>query len=259
MEGGGLEAEGRELVLQRLAQVSAAITKLSGAELSEHYLLITVEQAESNVPPITAERLIAEHGREIGQVLTGELAPLSDNLVGDILSHRLSLYATDLVVIGSQAAFVYDRPEDASAVSQILEYAKMQLLEFRYYDGLISRALANLYDVLEKERSVLFSRWTLSRDTEPFNTVRLDVMELTERIDNAIKFVSDVYYARLYREASSRMGAAEYRTLVDEKLNTARELSEMMVGQFNEARSFVLEVGVAILALLDVILLFRGK
>ena len=84
-------------------------------------------------------------------------------------------------------------------------------------------------------------------------------MELTEKIDNAIKFVSDIYYARLYRLAATRMGVPDYRGLVDEKLRTVGELYNFMVDQFNEARSFVLELGVAILVLLDVILLLRGK
>jgi hypothetical protein len=84
-------------------------------------------------------------------------------------------------------------------------------------------------------------------------------MELTEHIDNAIKFVSDIYYARVYRMAAKRIGVADYRTLVDEKLRTAGDLYNYMIDQFNESRSFVLEVGVAILALIDVLLLFRGK
>ena len=49
------------------------------------------------------------------------------------------------------------------------------------------------------------------------------------------------------------------RTLVDEKLKTAGELYEFMVAQFNERRMFALEVVVAVLVLLDVILLLRGK
>jgi uncharacterized Rmd1/YagE family protein len=79
-------------------------------------------------------------------------------------------------------------------------------------------------------------------------------MELTERIDNAIKFVSDVYYARVYRLAASRLGVSDYRKLVDEKLRTMGELYDFMVDQFNESRSFVLELAVAVMALLDVIL-----
>jgi uncharacterized Rmd1/YagE family protein len=84
-------------------------------------------------------------------------------------------------------------------------------------------------------------------------------MDLTERIDNAIKFVSDIYYARLYRLAATRMGVPDYRSLVDEKLRTVGELYDVMVDQFNEARSFIVEFAIAILALLDVILLLRIK
>jgi predicted house-cleaning noncanonical NTP pyrophosphatase (MazG superfamily) len=63
----------------------------------------------------------------------------------------------------------------------------------------------------------------------------------------------------VYRLASVRVGVPEYRNLVERKLNTARELYEFMVDQFNEARAFVLELAIAILALLDVLLLLRGR
>jgi uncharacterized Rmd1/YagE family protein len=46
---------------------------------------------------------------------------------------------------------------------------------------------------------------------------------------------------------------------VDEKLRAMGRLYEFMVDQFNESRSFVLEFGILILALLDVILLLRGR
>jgi uncharacterized Rmd1/YagE family protein len=84
-------------------------------------------------------------------------------------------------------------------------------------------------------------------------------MELTERIDNAIKFVSDFYYARVYRLAATRMGVEDYRNLVDQKLDTFGELYDSMVDRFNETRSFVLELLITILAVLDVIFLFRDR
>jgi len=123
----------------------------------------------------------------------------------------------------------------------------------------MTRVLGDFYDSLDRKRNVLLSRWSSPRDAQRFNTVRLDVMELTERIDNAVKFVSDVYYARVYRLAATRIGVPDYRTLVDEKLHTASDLYDFMIDQCNESRSFVLEVLVAILAVLDVIFLLRGK
>jgi hypothetical protein len=55
------------------------------------------------------------------------------------------------------------------------------------------------------------------------------------------------------------VGVPDYRELVEKKLETARELYEFMVNQFNETRLFVLEVAITLLCLLDVLLLLRGK
>jgi uncharacterized Rmd1/YagE family protein len=63
----------------------------------------------------------------------------------------------------------------------------------------------------------------------------------------------------VYRLAATRMGVPDYRDLVDEKLRAMGRLYEFMVDQFNESRSFVLEFGILILALMDVILLLRGR
>ena len=43
------------------------------------------------------------------------------------------------MVIGWTAALVYDTPEGALPVMQLLEYANSQLIEFRYYDEMLTR------------------------------------------------------------------------------------------------------------------------
>jgi hypothetical protein len=123
----------------------------------------------------------------------------------------------------------------------------------------MTHVLSEVYNALDVKRNVLFSRWTLPREANRLNAIRLDVMELTERIDNAIKFVSEAYYVLAYRLAASRFGVPEYRDLVEKKLNTARDLYQFIMDQFNEARLFVLEAAITVLCLLDVLLLFRGR
>ena len=91
------------------------------------------------------------------------------------------------------------------------------------------------------------------------NRLRLDVTELTERADNAIKFLSDMFYARAYRLAAAKVGAGDYRSLVDQKLRTAGELYEFMVNEFREARSFILELLVIVILIIELIPIFRGK
>jgi hypothetical protein len=266
------EPQARAVLRRHLEKIQPAIVKPTKDWLAEDYLIINVRscdlparkakgrkvQAIDAAEEPTAEDLLRARGREIAQIVRGESQPLADRTTEEILQASASYYSSDLTVIGSSAAFVYDQPDDAAATSQVLEYAKVQLLEFRYYDGFMTQLLSDVYAALERPRNVLLSRWSFPRQANRFNTIRLDVMDLTERIDNAIKFVSDVYYARVYRLAATRMGVDEYRNLVDEKLRTVGELYDFMTDQFNEARSFLVELGIAILALLDVILLLKG-
>ena len=89
--------------------------------------------------------MITERGGEIAQIVRGELLPLTDDERNEILQSRRSYYPDDLVVSGWIAALVYDTPEDALPLMQLLEYANSQLLEFRYYDEMLTRLLAGVY------------------------------------------------------------------------------------------------------------------
>ena len=255
-----LESLAREVAAKRIREIAPPRLRPAARWLQEEYLVTEVaECSEPGCEPLNAMDLLERHRDDIARLLRGDEQPISPKTAEETVNASLSYAPTDLVVAGASSAFVFDRTDDLAVTTGILEYVKMQLLEFRYYDELMSRLLSDVYDALEKKRNPLLSRWTLPRDSERVNTIRLDVMELTERVDNAIKFVGDAFYARVYRMAAGRIGVEEYRALVDEKLRTVGELYEFMVDQFDEARSFVLEVAITILALLDVILLLRGK
>lgn len=258
MDVADVEPLARAMVEARLSEIASAVVKPNPSWLNESYLIVNIQSigSDGGGQPAASE-LLAKCGVEIVQLIRGEAAPLSEKAVRDAMNAAISYYETDLVVIGSAAAMVYDRTDDAEATMLVLEYARMQLLEFRYYDDWMSALLSGIYTMFDRKRNFLLSRWTLPRDAQRINAIRLDVMDLTERIDNAIKFFSDVYYARVYRLAAQRMGVDEYRDLVDEKLKTAGELYEFMVDQFNETRAFAIEFIVGILVLVDVLLLLK--
>src|SRR5438045_7028038 len=86
----------------------------------------------------------------------------------------------------------------------------------------------------------------------------LDVTELTQRADNAIKFLSDMFSARLYKLAAAKVGVPDYKDLVNQKLQTAEELYRFMVDQFNQSRAFALELMVVIILIIELLFLFRG-
>ena len=259
IEAGEVERRGPKTVRDRLAGLQPAIRKLYTEWLDEAYYIIHLREVldETGAAP-TAAQLLSRYGREVSQVIRGETQPLSEAEQKEVLASTVSYYPADLLVVGWLAALVYDTPEGASPLIQLLEYANMQLLEYRRYDEILTAVLKAAYGALER-RGGPFSRWRLSRDATHLNRLRLDVTELTERADNAIKFLSDMYYARAYRLAAAKVGAGDYRSLVDQKLHTAGELYEFMVNEFRESRSFFLELLVIVILIVELIPIFRGR
>jgi hypothetical protein len=99
----------------------------------------------------------------------------------------------------------------------------------------------------------------MARSASALYSVLLEVMELTEHADNAIKFLSDMFAARLYRLAAAKVGVPDYKNLVKQKLETAGDLYRFMVDQFNQSRAFLLELAVVVILVIELIFLFRGK
>lgn len=257
----GPTAEGvaANLLRERLQLVGQALVKPYENRLSEDYYIVHVREAAGSAGgPATAAELLNRHGSEIAQMVRGETTPLSDAERQEVLQSSISYYPTDLLVPGWTAALIYDTAEGAAPTIQLLEYANTQLLEFRHYDAVLTQVLNGMYRSLDKG-SGLFSRWRLAREAERLNALRLEVAELAERIDNSIKFLSDMFYARLYGRAANKVGVPDYRNLVDEKLRTAGELYEFMVEKFHQSRGFVLELVVVIILIIELVFLFKGR
>jgi hypothetical protein len=252
-----IEQKALQIVRKRLSSLTRAMRKPYAEWLDEVYYAVhvyEVQLAESRI--LSAAELLAQNGPAIAQIVRGDLHPLSPSEEREVLGSSMSYYPTDLLVAGWMAAFLYDTTEGAAPTVQLLEYANTQLLEYRRYDELLTRVLKQAYDSLEG--AGFFRRWRLSGEAKRLNTLRLDVTELTERTDNAIKFLSDMFYARAYQLASAKIGVNDYRHLVDEKLKTAGDLYEFMVNEFREARGFVLELMVVVILLIEIVALFRG-
>lgn len=220
---------------------------------NEDYYVIQLSEAEG----LASEDLLQRHGDSIAQIVRGDSQPLSASERREALQSSMSYYPKDLLVVGWVAALIYDTPEGAAPAIQLLEYANAQLLEFRHYDGVLTEVLAHVYKSLE-QRGGFLRRWGLAREAERLNTLLLDVKELAERTDNSIKFLSDMFYARSYKVAAEKIGVSDYRNLVEEKLKTAGELYQFMVDEFHQARTFVLEVMVVAILVIELVHLFGG-
>lgn len=241
------------VVRQRLGRAGSAVVKPYARWLNEDFFVFHVRPLDG----LSAVQLTSQRGAEIAQIVRGDRMPLSEGERAEVLQSRISYYENDVAVVGWNAAFLYDTKAGAETGIQLLEYANSQLLEFRHYDELLSGILTGVYQSLESRRGLL-SHWGMARSAGRLHRVLLEVSELTERADNAIKFVGDMYAARLHRLAAAKVGVPDYKNLVAKKLQTAEDLYHYMVDQFNQARGFFLEVIVVLILLIELVFLFRG-
>ena len=248
-------AHASRIVKQRLERAAPALVKPYKEWLSEDYFVFHVREI-AELP--TAIELLQRQGPLVAQIVRGEHTRLAESESNEVLQSRISFYPNDLAVIGWNAAFLYDTVAGAEMAIQLLEYANSQLLEFRHYDELLTLELESVYTSLEKGTG-FFRRWRMARSASALYSRLLEVMELTEHADNAIKFLSDMFAARLYRLAAAKVGVPDYKNLVTQKLNTAGDLYRFMVDQFNQSRAFLLESAVVIILVIELIFLFRGK
>ena len=245
----------QKIVTQKIERARPALVKPYDNWLHEDYFVFHVRDIAGN--PSVAELLSTQGGR-IAQIVRGENMPLSDGEQQEIMQSRISYYPNDLAVISWNGAFLYDTSSGAETVIQLLEYANSQLLEFRHYDELLTHELQSVYDFMD-HGSGIWARWRTAKRASRLHTVLLDVDELTERADNAIKFLSDMFSARLYKVAASKIGVTDYKDLVNQKVHTAEELYRFMIDQFHQSRAFVLELMVVIILIIDLIWLFKGS
>jgi hypothetical protein len=255
ISGTDLPSRAEEIAKEKIARARPALVKPYGSWLSEDYFIFFMREIAGNP---SASQLLSSCGQQISQVVRGENAILSDGERREVLQSAMSYYPNDLAVLGWNAAFVYDSAAASETTMQLLEYANSQLLEFRHYDDIMTHELARVYDTVG-QRSSLINRWRLPREASRLQTVLLDVTELTERADNAIKFLSDMFSARLYRLAASKVGVPDYKSLTQQKLRTAEDLYRFLIDEFHQSRTFWLETMVVLILLIELVYIFHGK
>jgi hypothetical protein len=249
---------------QRAEQACRAIAErlrpaLNGyrdAWLSEDYLVYTIYELEQ---PTSADELVTVRGEEIAIMLRGERQALSEQEKATILRHRISYLVDDLVIPTWNAALVYDTPSGAQAAFEILEFANSQLLEFRYYDQLLDGQLTSIYAQLQRPR--WYETWLGSRYTRAARHVHslfIDVNELTDRTENALKFIGDIYAARLFALVADRLGLERWKANVGEKLKTLDDIYRFAVEQSSMSRGQFLESTIVVILILELVLIIMG-
>lgn len=255
IDNGPLDAQAEACCRAIVDRLAPALWRPRETFLSEDYAVFAVEPA----PATSADQLVAEHGADIARLLRGEPARLSAQEVDEVLRLRLSYLADDVVVATWNAAFVCDTEAGVETAVEMFEFANSQLLQFRYYDQLLDSELARLYHELQRERSrYLFSARRYTRAARHVHAQSIDVRELLDRTENGLKFVGDIYLARLFALITTRLGLDRWKGQVREKLQTLDSIYHFAVEQSGIVRGEFLELTIIAILMLELILFFLG-
>ncbi len=251
-----LLADAERLCRHVLDRIGAAVTRRRDRFLNEDYLVFTVHP-DPEIPDATT--LLSAHGPVIAQLLRGERDALSEQERGNVLDHRISYYATDVVIPTWSSALVFDTEAGAQGALEILEFANSQLLEFRYYDQLLDAELGRIYASLQRGgwlKTLLGRRYI--RAARQVHAFFIDVNELTDKTENALKIAGDVYAARLFGLAAARLGLDRWKANVNDKLKTVDDIYRFAVEHMGMARGEFLELTVVLLIVLEIVMLAIG-
>lgn len=238
------------------AALGAALERPHSWDGLESYQVFFVRRWQGG--PVPAAALLA--GAPIPELLLGETSPvpLSQAERQDVLSHHHSYLEDDLAVVHWNCAFVSE-PSGVADIPDLLELATAQLLELRYYDALLDRELHAIYDEVEARRSPLRNILTpryraLQRRTA---ALLLELSEMTERLENAVKIVGDLYLARLYQGAVRRFRLPAWQETVLRKQRLVAEVNGLIGAAADTSRAEWLEVAIIALILYEIVAAFR--
>ncbi len=244
-------ADSRRRVEKVLELVREAVVKPGIAELDEDYLVFQIDRFERDVP---LGDLHTTYAPEVARLLRSERDPLSDQEITEALGGRVSFGVRDVALIDWNAALlVDDEPDDVLAV---LEFANLQLLEMRFLDAQLDRALDRAYEaqgVPHRWWHVL-KRGTMRHELRRVGQRKVDSAILFERVSNAIKMLGDQYLARVYRQVSNRCRMNEWNAGILRKLDTIESLYQKVHDYSAGVRMEALEAVVILLIALEIVI-----
>ncbi len=208
--------------------------------------------------PLRAQELLS--GAPIPELLLGETSAvrLSTPERQEVLSHFYTYLEDDLAVVHWNSALVVE-PSGVEDIPDLLEFATAHLLELRYYDALLDRELHRIYDEIERGGSPVANIFTrryraLQRRTA---ALLLELSEMIERLENAVKIVGDFYLARVYQSAVRRFRLPAWQETVLRKQRLLAEVNDLIGDAADTSRSELLEVAIILLILWEVVAAFR--
>ncbi len=245
----------RRALHELVQEIRPAFRELGLNELVEDYYVFELRTVE---PATRAESLLREHASVLAATLSMDPAPLSPQQIEESLRDAISYSPDDLVVAEWSGALVCDA--HGGDTLAVLEFLNVQLLEMRFLDARLDRALAEFSREVYRAQTLWSAVRGLYRSAiRALTELMVEVLTLSERIENAVKLAPDVYLARVHRRCAARLGLPTWERLVQSKLEAVRHLTTILTERAAARRAEALEITIIALIAVELLLAVLGR
>jgi hypothetical protein len=144
---------------------------------------------------------------------------------------------------------------DCDETLQTIEFANLQLLEFRHIDNRLDDNLSAAQHLIHPQRRSWLPRWRgQAGPMQRLGELRVEANDLFERTGNVLKLVGDQYLARVYHLLAVRFHLEEWEQSIQRKLDVLEGIYQVLSDQAAATRTEFLEMIVIVLILLEVLL-----
>lgn len=203
------------------------------------------------------EELLTQSSEWLAGLVRLESQPLFSEEVSEALRCQIRYGRDDLFVADWAAAVLVDT--DCDETLQTVEFANLQLLEFREIDDRLSDRLVATYGVLHS----LAGRWLpfwrpYTAQLRMLGDLKIEANTIFERTQNVLKLVGDQYLARLYRLMSGRFHLDVWQQSIQRSLDVIETAYRVLADQAAAWRAELLELMIVLLILTEIMLTLTG-
>jgi len=205
---------------------------------------------------ITGGQLKDHYGHDIATLLRFETESLSDFQKETIIASSIGYFKKDLIIIDTQAAFIYD--PQYKELLDFFEFGNIQQLELHYFDKLLDKQLATLYERKTQSLPLLsYMPFIGSRYFDPvgdLNKLKVDISVITERLESSIKFGGESYFSEIYNLIIKQLDLRSWQKSIDKKINILKEIRYVYQNKVDANREDLISILIITLIMIEVCL-----
>lgn len=251
-ENEALIAESRRRAEDLLTTIPESVEQPHIADAVEDYAIF---QIEAMTPARDGYSILTTHAQPIAQLLRSETQPLADQEVRDSTTQSLSYGPDDITIIDWNASLIVG--QDMNDVRDVLEFVNVELLEMRFLDAQLDRALDQAYEALStRGRPGWILAGRFQTNARRIGRLQVDSAILFERVTNTLKLFGDQYLARVHRLASQRFHLESWDASITRKLHTLDSIYGKMSDSATTRRMEILEWIIIALIAISIVVSF---